>query len=163
MCSSQVDGLIQLAWCITMTNCWGICIYAWSQSKYISVFSFILFMYYFSFTVCTSFLFFLKFPLVLLQLYSPQKPVTLTRHSYFCFRLGDHSSCEIKLYYTLHSCPFRCQLSHMLCGIKTEGQSWAGYMLGQTCTHTSLPSDLTITEEVRAHINPSFSFLLIIY
>ena len=44
-------------------------------------------------------------------------------------------------------------------------RSWAGagYMWGQTHTCSSLLSDLTITEEVRAHINYSFSFLLIVY
>ena len=38
-----------------------ICIYAQSQSKYISVFSSILFLYYFHFTVLTPFQFFFEF------------------------------------------------------------------------------------------------------
>ena len=57
-----------------------ICIYAQSQSRYISVFSSILFLYYFHFTVRTPFQFFLKFSLFFLPFYSLQKPVILTRH-----------------------------------------------------------------------------------
>ena len=57
-----------------------ICIYAQSQSKYISVFSSILFWYYFHFTVHTPFQFFLKFSLFFLPFYSLQKPVILTWH-----------------------------------------------------------------------------------
>ena len=65
-----------------------ICIYAQSQSKYISVFSLILFLYYFHFTVRTLFQFFLKFSLFFLPFYSLQKPVTLTWYCWFCFRLS---------------------------------------------------------------------------
>ena len=57
-----------------------ICIYAQSQSKYISVFSLILFLYYFYFTVRTLFQFFPNFSLFFLPFYSLQKPVILTRH-----------------------------------------------------------------------------------
>ena len=57
-----------------------ICIYAQCQSKYISVFSSILFLYYFYFTVRTSFQFFPNFSLFFLPFYSLQKPVILTRH-----------------------------------------------------------------------------------
>ena len=57
-----------------------ICIYAQSQSKYISVFSSILFLYYFHFTVRTPFQFFPNFSLFFLPFYSLQKPVILTRH-----------------------------------------------------------------------------------
>ena len=65
-----------------------ICIYAPSQSKYISVFSLILFLYYFPFIVCTLFQFFPNFSLFFLPFYSLQKPVTLTQHCWFCFRLS---------------------------------------------------------------------------
>ena len=51
-----------------------------SQSKYISVFSLILFLYYFHFTVHIPFQFFPNFSLFFLPFYSLQKPVTLTRH-----------------------------------------------------------------------------------
>ena len=57
-----------------------ICIYAQSQSKYISVFSLILFLYYFHFTVRTLFQFFPIFSLFFLPFYSLQKPVILTWH-----------------------------------------------------------------------------------
>ena len=67
-----------------------ICIYAQSQSKYISVFSLILFLYYFHFTVHTLFQFFLKISLFFLPFYSLQKPVTLTWHCWFCFHLSAH-------------------------------------------------------------------------
>ena len=57
-----------------------ICIYAQCQSKYISVFLSILFLYYFHFTVRTLFQFFPNFSLFFLPFYSLQKPVILTRH-----------------------------------------------------------------------------------
>ena len=57
-----------------------ICIYAQSQSKYISVFSSILFLYYLNFTVRTPFQFFPNFSLFFLLFYSLQKPVILTWH-----------------------------------------------------------------------------------
>ena len=63
-------------------------IYAQSQSKYILVFSLILFLYYFHFTVCTPFQFFPNFSLFYLPFYSLQKPVTLTQHCWFCFHLS---------------------------------------------------------------------------
>ena len=50
--------------------CWGICIYAQGQSNYISAFSFILFVYYYPFTVCTSFQFFLNFSLFFFPFHS---------------------------------------------------------------------------------------------
>ena len=53
---------------------------AQSQSKYILVFSLILFLYYFHFTVRTPFQFFPKFSLFFLPFYSLQKPVILTWH-----------------------------------------------------------------------------------
>ena len=51
---------IQLA--VRGSKCWGTyaCIYAQSQSKYISVFSLFLFLYYFHFTVRTPFQFFFR-------------------------------------------------------------------------------------------------------
>ena len=55
-------------------------IYAQGQSTYISVFSLILFLYYFHFTVRTPFQFFPNFSLFFLPFYSLQKPVILTRH-----------------------------------------------------------------------------------
>ena len=71
---------IQLA--VRGSKCWGTyaCIYAQSQSKYISVFSLVLFLYYFHFTVRTPFQFFSNFSLFFLPFYSLQKPVTLTQH-----------------------------------------------------------------------------------
>ena len=57
-----------------------ICLYAQNQSKYISVFSLILFLYYFHFTIRTPFQFFPYFSLFFLPFYSLQKPVILTRH-----------------------------------------------------------------------------------
>ena len=75
-------------------------IYAQSQSKYISVFSLILFLYDFHFTAHTLFQFFLKFPYFCCCSIHLKKPVISTWHSYFLlFRhLHSHTLCGIKLY-----------------------------------------------------------------
>ena len=62
-------------WC----SCWGT--YALSESKYTSVFSFILFIYYFCFTVHIISIFFWNFPYSCCHSIHLKKPVTLTRHS----------------------------------------------------------------------------------
>ena len=71
--------------------CWGIYAYMHICTKsiqiYFSIF-FDLFLYYFHFTVRTPFQFFPNFSLFFLPFYSLQKPVTLTRHCWFCFRLS---------------------------------------------------------------------------
>ena len=82
---------IQSALLSGCATCWGTYAYMHICTKliqYISVFSLILFLYYFHFTVCTLFQFFLKFSLFFLPFYSPQKPVTLTWHCWFCFHLS---------------------------------------------------------------------------
>ena len=125
-----------------------ICIY---QSKNISVFSLILFLYYFHFTVHTLFQFFLKFPLFFLPFYSLQKPVTLTWHCWFCFHL---SAC-------IPAC--HAESNHIICNM-----CWAelkqgletGYMWVETLTCISLLSVLTVTEEVRTHCFYSFTVLI---
>ena len=105
-----------VSWCVTHndTTCsyhdksWGvfvgahmlICIYAQNQSKYISVFSLILFLYYFHFTVRTLFQFFSNFSLFFLPFYSLQKPVILTQHCSFLLLFKcPHSHCEVCLRY----------------------------------------------------------------
>ena len=111
-----------------------ICIYAQSQSKYISVFSLILFLYYFNFTVRTLFQFFPNFSLFFLRFYSLQKPVTLTWHCWFCFHL---SACV-----PAHRVESNCIICNMhahlgvLSGVEAEGRNrvYAGWD-----THSHFP------------------------
>ena len=95
-----------------------ICIYAQSQFKYISVFSLILFLYYFYFTVRTPFQFFLNFSLFFLPFYSLQKLVTLTWHCWFCFCLSTRI-------------PMRhAESNHIICNVHTHLGALSGVEAG---------------------------------
>ena len=120
-----------------------ICIYAQSQSKYISVFSLISFLYYFHFTVHTPFQFFLNFSLFFLPFYSLQKPVTSTQHCWFCFRWSAHvPTHRAESNYIIHNA---CAHLGALSGVEAGGRN--RYMQVETLTHVSLLSVLTVTEE----------------
>ena len=83
-------------------------VYAQSESKYISVFSLILFLYYFHFTV-HMFQFFLNFFLFFLPFYSLQKPITLTWHCWYCFHL---STC-VSMHHAESNCIIRNVHTHL--------------------------------------------------
>ena len=132
-----------------------ICIYAQAQSKYISVFSFLLFLYYPHFTGRTPFQF---FSLFFLLFYSPKKPVISMRQSYLLpFRRPDSRVVRnqiVHLHLFRHQLPTRQMESKQRLASSYAG---TGYMQAQTHTCLSLLSELTITEEVRTHILFSFN------
>ena len=130
---SSISGVaIDDEWCVGAHML--ICIYAQSQSKYISVFYFILFLYYFHFTVRTPFQFFPNFSLFFLPFYSLQKPVILTRHCWFCFCLTARvPACCVE-----SNCIIRNTHAHlgMLSGVEAGGRNrvYAGWD-----THSHFP------------------------
>ena len=61
------------------------------------------FVYHYPFTVHTLFQFFLKFSLFFFPLFSVQKPVTLTWHSWFCFHLSTQVDIHINIWVDINN------------------------------------------------------------